>query len=525
MSRKRPSRPPGPSREAAPRPAAGSPAPDAPRATVLPGWRDLFDPQGPYLVPLLLLFLARGFAWFTLPAASEDAYITFRYARHFAHGFGLVFNPGQRVFGFSSPVWTLWTALGCLAAQDPVIWTRLTTLLADALTLLLVGHAIEREADGPGGRARGAAWCFTFFFAVWPYFAVVAVSGMENSAMLTLIALSAVLARRGSRVSGPLLGLLALWRPEGVACAAVIALGARPRDRIVGLAVFAAGLAALTAYFGSPIPQSVLAKSSVYGTPGPWAGRYWWGWATPIRLPGILGSGEARHLSALSVLLAPAVVSGAVALWRRRTSALALATGACLAVWLGYALLGVAYFYWYLLLPLAGAGMLAAVGLPRLVRGKLVYASVALLVATMWVDAWVLYIARAQNEYYGFASVATWLRDHVRPGAKVMLEPIGIVGWQSPVVVVDEVGLVSPAVARRRLEGPGWYTDVAETERPDWIVIRRSALTGTAAFAGAGAPFRSPAERDALFARYAQSTIVDEQASGENALVILQRVR
>jgi hypothetical protein len=66
---------------------------------------------------------------------------------------------------------------------------------------------------------------------------------------------------------------------------------------------------------------------------------------------------------------------------------------------------------------------------------------------------------------------------------------------------------------------------VAEAERPDWIVIRRAALTGTAAFAGAGAPFRSSAERDALFARYAQTTIVDEEAAGENALVILQRVR
>jgi hypothetical protein len=143
----------------------------------------------------------------------------------------------------------------------------------------------------------------------------------------------------------------------------------------------------------------------------------------------------------------------------------------------------------------------------------------------MWVDAYGLYMARAQNEYYGFATVANWLHEHVRPGDKVLLEPIGLVGWQNPVVVVDEVGLVSPAVARRRLQGPGWYADVAGNERPEWIVIRRAALTGTAAFAGAGAPFRSPAERDALFARYAQATIVDEKVGGENALVILQRLR
>jgi arabinofuranosyltransferase len=526
MTKKRPTRLAPPAAERPSRPPGTSVPADRERAGVLPGPREIIDPLGPFLVPLLLLVLTRIFAWFALPVASEDAYITFRYARHLANGYGLVYNPGQHVFGFSSPPWTLWAALGCALAQDPVFWTRATTLLADALTLLLVGHMIEREADGPGGRARAAAWCFTFFFAVWPYFAAVAVSGMESSAMLMLIALTAVMARRGSMAAGPLLGLLALWRPEGVACAAVIALGARPRDRVVGLAVFAAGVATLAMYFGwPPIPQSVIAKSSVYGTPGPWAGRYRWGRALPLRSRGMLASGEAGHLSALSVLLGPAAVAGGIALWRRRASALALAVGACLVVWLGYALLGVAYFYWYLLLPLAGVAVLAAVGLPRLVRGGLLYASIALLVATMWVDAHNLYVGRAQNEFYGFGAVSTWLRDHVRPGDKVMLEPIGIVGWRNPVVIVDEVGLVSPSVAKRRLQGPGWYTDVAGAERPDWIVIRRAVLTGTAAFAGVGTPFRSRAERDTLFSRYAQTTVVDEQAAGENALVILQRVR
>jgi hypothetical protein len=524
MTRKRLFRPSNPP-DGLPPPSADRAVPTEGRAaSILPGWRELLDSRAPWLVPLLLLVLARVIVWLALPLASEDAYITFRFARHFANGFGLVYNPGVRVFGFSSPAWTLWTALGCLARQDPVAWTRGTSLLADALTLLLVGRMIEREADGPGGRARAAAWCFGFFFAAWPYFAVVAVSGMESSAMLALVALAAVTARRGSPAAGPLLGLLALWRPEGVACAALVALAARPRDRLVGAAVFAAGVAALTAYFGSPVPQSVVAKATVYGTPGPWAGRYWWGWATPFRFPGMLATGEARHLSALSVLLGPAAVAGAIALWRHRAGALVPAVGACLAVWLGYVALGVAYFYWYLLLPLAGVTVLAAVGLPRMVRGRLLYASVAVLVVTMWAEAYGLYLARAQNESYGFAAVADWLRGHVRPGATVMLEPIGLVGWRNPVVVVDEVGLVSPAVAKRRLAGAGWYADVAAAERPDWIVVRRAALSGDAAFAGAGAPFRTPAERDSLFARYAQDTVIDEQAARENALVVLERL-
>ncbi len=487
-----------------------------------PGWRGLLDPRAPYLLPLLLLVVTRLAAWRLVPVATEDAYITFRYARHLAHGFGLVYNPDERVFGFSSPPWTLWVALGTRLLHDPVLWTRLTSLLADALTLLLAVRMIER-ASGTLERRGAAAWCFGLFFALWPYFSFVAASGMESSAFLTLIALAAVLAHRGSPASGPLLGLLALWRPEGLAAAAVVAIGARWRDRAVAAAVALAGIAALTAYYGSPVPQSVLAKAGIYGTPGPWAGRFWWGWALPLRLPGMLAPGEARHLAGLSVLLGPAAVAGAAALWRRRDGALPLAAAAALAVWAGYALLGVAYFYWYLAVPLFAAALLGAVGLPRIVRGWPVYAGVALLLAAVWLEATPLYVGRAQNEYFGFAAAGSWLRDHARAGDRVLLEPIGIVGWLAPVRIVDEVGLVSPQVAERRRRGPGWYTDVAAATRPDWIVLRRGQLTSTAAFAGAGAPFAAAADRDSLLARYERMAVLDEQVSGDNALVVLRR--
>jgi hypothetical protein len=510
---------------AAPAPARKSPTPrrgaESP-AGALPGWHDLFDWRGPYLIPLLVLVAARIVAWAALPFASEDAYITFRYARNLASGHGLVYNPGQRVFGFSSLPWTLWVSLGIALVRDPVTWTRLTAVAGDVLSLLLVGRMIERGAAGPAGTGRTAATCFTFFFAAWPYFPFVTVSCMENSVMLSLVALLAVMARRGNPATGPLLGLLALWRPEGLACAAVLALAARNRDRVVGAAILAAALAWLTAYFGSPVPQSVIAKAGVYGTPGPWAGRFWWAWAVPLRLPGAT-AGEARQLGVLSVLIGPALLAGAPALWRIRSSALAGAVGACLVVWAGYAALGVAYFYWYLLLPLAGVVAVAAVGLPRLVRGWSVYASVALLALTTWADAYPLYVGRAQNEYYAFAKTSQFLRASARPGEKALLEPIGMIGYNCPLVILDETGLVSPVVARRRLRGAGWYTDLVDAERPEWLVVRLGVIRSGQAFAGAGAPFRSADERDALFAGYERMAVLDEAVAGDNALAVLRR--
>jgi hypothetical protein len=63
---------------------------------------------------------------------------------------------------------------------------------------------------------------------------------------------------------------------------------------------------------------------------------------------------------------------------------------------------------------------------------------------------------------------------------------------------------------------------VVARERPDWLVTRRGVLKGARAFAGAGAPFRDLAERDALLSRYQVETEVDT-VSGDNALLILRR--
>lgn len=476
----------------------------------------VLDPRGPWLIPLLLLVAARAVAWAILPIASEDAYITFRYARNFASGYGLVYNPGEVVMGFTSPLWTLWLALGYAANVDPLTWTRGTTLLADAVTLLVAVFLLRRHASA------ASAWAFGIFFAVWPYFSVVAVSGMENSLMLALIALGTVLASARHPLAGPVLALLALVRPEGLAVAAFIALFAAWRDRIIALLGAASGWIAIALYYGSAIPHSVLAKSQIYGTPGPWAGRHWWEWLLPMALGRWPVTGEGNMMMPLGVVVAPAAVVGAIVLWRARSTPLARLVAGALVVWAGYAVLGVAYFYWYMVVPLAGIALAAAVGLPHVVKGRAIPIAMLLFVLGTWSIARVLYVGRTQNEYFAFGGVATWLADRAAPGEKLMLEPIGIIGYRVPAIVVDEVGLVSPEVARRRLGGAGWYTDIASAEQPEWLVIRSSVRAGDAAFAGRGAPFRSATERDSLFARYERRFVSDP---GRGDLEVWRRVR
>jgi hypothetical protein len=469
----------------------------------------------------VLLLVARLLAWTHLGAAAEDAYITFRFAANLIAGHGLTYNPGERVMGFSSPLWTLWVALGQTLVRDPVLWSRIWSLVAELVTLLAMTTLLTRYAS------RAAAWCFGFFFAAWPFFSVVAVSGMESSAMLALIAIAALGVDRGGSWTGIALGALALIRPEGLVSAAVLAIGARPRDRVIAGAIAAAGIGALWAYYGTPIPQSMAAKSVLYGTPGPWTGRFWWDWLLPFAFGRWPLLGELNMLVPLAVVWFAALTPGSMALWRARDGgrALVLATAAALAVWLGYALLGVAYFYWYLEVPLAGLALVGAVGLPRLTRSRALYVACVLSVLGAWTIARILYIGRANAEASRFGSVAEYLTTRTKPGETILLEPIGIIGYSiGDARIVDEVGLVSPQVTRRRLEGPGWYTDVVAREKPEWLVVRRSMLAGGEAYAGRGAPFRAPAERDSLLARYPADG-PDAQFGGNDGLVVLHRAR
>ena len=52
----------------------------------------------------------------------DDAFISFRYALNLVRGQGLVFNPGERVEGYSNPLWTILMAVGLALGRDLEHW-------------------------------------------------------------------------------------------------------------------------------------------------------------------------------------------------------------------------------------------------------------------------------------------------------------------------------------------------------------------------------------------------------------------
>jgi len=494
------------------RPKSGAGRPDAAARPAASGPPFLY-------VCALLLVVTHVALWLLQPLASEDAYITFRYARMLASGHGLVYNAGERVMGFTSLPWTLWCALGALVHVE-VGWARSTSLVADLATLWLGWQLLSGASGASEGEPMLAPRAFAVFFAGWPMFAAASATGLETNAFLVLALLSAWLVARGSRAAGPVLGLFAVMRPEGLAAAVVIGLAARWRARLEAFAVIAVCVVGLTIYYGSAIPQSVVAKAMLYGTPGPWAGRHWWEWLLPFPFGRFPVTTEGQHLLPIAAVSAAAIVVGARQLAREPRSGAALAAGAGLAVWLGYVVLGVAYFWWYLVLPIGAFALLAAAGFAHVVRGRAIPVAATLSVLGTWSVAEPLYIGRAQAEVASFGPPAELLATRATPGESVFLEPIGWIGYRSGLRVLDEIGLVSPEIARRRVQGPGWYADVVRGAHPDWLVVRADVLESGEAFAGAGAPFRSAAERDAVLADY---TVALPAPAGGGSFAVFRR--
>jgi hypothetical protein len=142
---------------------------------------------------VLLATVALGVAWaWKLLWACDDAYISFRYAANLLDGHGLVWNPGERVEGYTNFLWliivTPFIALGIDPGQASVILNLVCFVL-----VLLLSARLERLLLWPAGdgEARRAPPIAPLLAATCYPMACFATSGLETI-FITLMALVAV---------------------------------------------------------------------------------------------------------------------------------------------------------------------------------------------------------------------------------------------------------------------------------------------------------------------------------------------
>ncbi len=226
-------------------------------------------------IPLVLIITALSARLIPGPRTIDDAYITYRYARNILSGEGFVFNPGERVLGTTTGLYTLMMAAagsisGGAQANFPVI-SWLLNASADAITCVVLWQIGKRSAYPVAGAIAGLTW------AVAPYSVTFSIGGLETS-LFILLQTAAILAYLTRRYPFAALfaGMSLILRLDGLILVGLIFLDwlirawrdQADRPTIRTLLLFSIPVAAWLIftifYFGNPLPHSIQAKIGAY---------------------------------------------------------------------------------------------------------------------------------------------------------------------------------------------------------------------------------------------------------------------
>lgn len=330
---------------------------------------------------LFLLLVQIGFVLATRtgqpPILIDDAFTHFHVAQNWAEGRGFVFNEGQRVIGTTSPVYV--AALSALykltAVELPLLARRLNMLIDIAIVLIAI--AWFRRAGMPLLMRHAAG----LILSAEPFRMHYSLAGMEMSFFIVAVLAIFELGGRGRwLLAGVVLGVLGWIRPEGavvwLALAAALYASGRRRDipKVFTVAILVAAImtGALVAYFGTFIPQSVIAKGTAewYTESGFSAPTFLvrLGDLTPFfAIHGMVASWASPVDKINSSLMALAQIglmaAGAAWLWQRRERLLATALPLFVGGWfVFYAVTRPLIIDWYYVPYFFGSLMLAGAG-------------------------------------------------------------------------------------------------------------------------------------------------------------------
>ena len=420
---------------------------------------------------LLYVVLVARF-WFVC----DDAFISFRFAQNWAHGHGLVFNPGEfpPVEGYSNLLWTVMCAGLEVVGLSPAAWAPVVSAACGAV-LMWRFHAVAQRLELPDVPAllAGLALAGAPAVGVW---ATSGLATMPHALLVFLLAEAWVFNESSRDGVAPLVvaGALCLLRTEGigwvlvVALAAVLERGTLRRTQGIAralapiLAVFAVFTLWRFHYYGTIWPHIALTKVSFglrsLGRGIQYVSLFWLTCVTPLvaLLPAtwlVFEREHGRRWAAIAWLalvfpLYAVVVGGDFMPFGRL-----LLPGLPFACLLLAAGLGELQSRTSGLLVMAVGGALVLVQLAPAADLHLVPEAVRRLVHFRLSDK--TYLSEAnrwvnqQENTVGFTQRGRALAQVAEPGDMVVTAAAGAVGYYSGLEVLDQHGLVTAEVGHR----------------------------------------------------------------------------
>ena len=219
----------------------------------------------------------------SLNFTQDDAFISYRYVKNFINGQGLVFNPGERVEGYTNFFWIILLSIFARFGLDIIVVSKILGIASGCIALFLlyrisalIFQTKNKFTAPPKVVTRSPQ---TWFFPLFPSlllasnsaFAYWSISGLETAFFVMAVLLSVYFYLINHRLVIVFTALSTLVRPEGVLVFVIILLHQllTRKDQSKDSLFFLTGFVALLLpffifkilYYGDILPNSFYAKT------------------------------------------------------------------------------------------------------------------------------------------------------------------------------------------------------------------------------------------------------------------------
>ena len=402
----------------------------------------------------------------------DDSFIHLRYARNFIDGHGLVFNPGERVEGYTDICFVLLAALFLKLQIDPLAGLKCVTAALAVWTLWLTAR-LERAVAGPQTTTDRLPFSVLSLFPLgaFVYWAFCPMGTMLFTALF-LGSLSLTLRERTAGRwlgSGLVFVLLALARPEGVyvfgICTAVLVLvdylygrnwnhlGRHAANVALFAILFGAYVAWRYHYYGNLLPNTFYAKVTGGAGHVPTGVAYFGDWLRAFPFFG-------------ATLLLPLALAVPGVRHRMHQPGLVVALYLIILAYV-FSIVAVGgdfmpfYRFFIPIMPLCAlllASVLRALPLTTQARGRIVAAllSAHVILGLLTEQPYRAFVA--QRTAVVGKRVGEWLTEHLAPDDLIAVNTAGSLPYYSGLPTIDMLGLTDAQIARRPvfITSKGW---------------------------------------------------------------------
>lgn len=408
----------------------------------------------PLILLILIALITRTYFIAYTNYTSEDAHITFQFARNIARGDGFSLNPGFPIYGSTTPLLTVMLAVWMLFSDNVVLGARIISILSIGIGTWFAWKAIWNKL---------LAFAILIPYSLSSKLITEEMQGME----IPLIFLFSMMAwyfwiEQKPAGIGIALGLLLWTRVDmvvfvGCLLLVVAFLNWRTafRAALWAAVIYIPWIVFSWTYFGSPVPFTIIAKQVAYGIGNPPFNVHFmriYNYLSPVlffsTMIGIYFSFRTRKYLPFAIFFFIEIVHLVVT--------------------------GTTFFPRYFYLLTVSALFLSGLAMYRILqKRRFVFIASLLIIA-------ILSIPSMQNElqivsklqdvrHTTLANIGKWLNENSPQDATVLLEPLGYVGWYADRIMYDEVGLVTPLAVELHRQGiPG--AEFYRYFHPDYVI-------------------------------------------------------